>query len=160
VSDGSPPTRLCTRCRLVKPLEDFSPSRRGEPTANRARGVVVCRLCSSADVMARYESKRDYVNALKLSLGCADCGYNARAIALTFDHLPGFEKVAKVSDLLGSAPLSVILEEISKCECVCANCHAIRTEDRQQTRGWWDRWRAENPNGTVPFEDPQLSFDF
>lgn len=68
----------------------------------------------------------------KLAHGCADCGYNASAYALQFDHIRG-EKKANVSDLIRSDyTWSTILEEIDKCEVVCANCHAIRTKSRGQ----------------------------
>jgi hypothetical protein len=68
----------------------------------------------------------------KLAQGCADCGYNASAYALQFDHVRG-EKKQAVSDLIRSDySWNTIKEEISKCEVVCANCHAIRTKSRGQ----------------------------
>ena len=68
----------------------------------------------------------------KLAQGCADCGYNASAYALQFDHVRG-DKKANVSDLIRSDyKWETVLEEISKCEVVCANCHAIRTKTRGQ----------------------------
>jgi len=68
----------------------------------------------------------------KLAQGCADCGYNASAYALQFDHVSG-EKKANVSDLIRSDyTWTTVLEEIDKCEVVCANCHAIRTKTRGQ----------------------------
>lgn len=68
----------------------------------------------------------------KLAHGCADCGYNASAYALQFDHVRG-DKKANVSDLIRSDyKWETVLEEIDKCEVVCANCHAIRTKSRGQ----------------------------
>lgn len=68
----------------------------------------------------------------KLAHGCADCGYNANAYALQFDHVRGDKKQA-VSDLIRSDySWNTIKEEMSKCEVVCANCHAIRTQSRGQ----------------------------
>ncbi len=68
--------------------------------------------------------------ALKVERGCADCGYNAHPAALDFDHLPGAEKVAGLSTLANAA-WARVLEEIAKCEVVCANCHRIRTANRR-----------------------------
>jgi hypothetical protein len=65
----------------------------------------------------------------KLERGCVDCGYKKHAVALDFDHLPGFEKTAAVSNLL-SCTRARILAEIAKCEVVCANCHRVRTANR------------------------------
>ena len=68
----------------------------------------------------------------KLAQGCADCGYKKDAYALQFDHVRG-DKKKNVSDLIRSDyAWSTILEEINKCEVVCANCHAIRTKVRGQ----------------------------
>jgi hypothetical protein len=47
--------------------------------------------------------------------------------AMTWDHLPGEGKVAEVSALLSRHSRRTILDEISKSELVCANCHAVRT---------------------------------
>lgn len=68
----------------------------------------------------------------KLAHGCADCGYNKDAYALQFDHIHG-DKKKNVSDLIRSDyAWKTVLEEIEKCEVVCANCHAIRTKSRGQ----------------------------
>lgn len=68
----------------------------------------------------------------KLAQGCADCGYNASAYALQFDHVRG-EKKQAVSDLVRSDyGWDTIVEELTKCEIVCANCHAVRTKNRGQ----------------------------
>ena len=68
---------------------------------------------------------------IKKQRGCVDCGYNAHAVALQFDHINGNKKDS-VSNLIRSDyAWKTILEEINKCEVVCANCHAIRTRDRK-----------------------------
>ena len=76
------------------------------------------------------ESKREYIIAYKLDQGCADCGYNEHPCALDFDHLPGTEKVRdiKCGQHLG---WTALMEEIAKCDVVCANCHRIRTYTRK-----------------------------
>lgn len=62
--------------------------------------------------------------------GCVDCGYNAHPHALDFDHIRGSEKLFAVSQMQGY-PWHVVLEEMSKCEVVCANCHRVRTAQRR-----------------------------
>lgn len=76
-------------------------------------------------VRKRRMERMDFVSAYKLEKGCLDCGYNEYAIALQFDHVRG-EKVGNISDLLTST-WDILLEEINKCEVVCANCHHVRT---------------------------------
>ncbi|KKK76605.1 hypothetical protein LCGC14_2861970, partial [marine sediment metagenome] len=90
-----------------------------------------CDLCTAS--MATYQGKlrrkrQAWLSEIKLAEGCADCGYNEYACALHFDHLPEFDKIASVSTMLaGNRPISVIEDEMAKCEVVCANCHAVRT---------------------------------
>lgn len=68
---------------------------------------------------------------IKASRGCMDCGYDSNGVALQFDHMGN--KKANVSNLIRSDyAWSTILEEINKCQIVCANCHAVRTKSRGQ----------------------------
>jgi len=53
---------------------------------------------------------------------------------MTFDHLPGTNKRGHVSNLLYASYRKVLLDEIAKCELVCANCHAVRTFMREVQR--------------------------
>lgn len=59
---------------------------------------------------------------------CTDCGLTFRPEAMDFDHVRGV-KTANVSDMVGR-PTRELLEEIGKCELVCAVCHRVRTADR------------------------------
>jgi hypothetical protein len=59
---------------------------------------------------------------------CVDCG-ESDPIVLEFDHLR--DKERNVSALvLGGWEWARVLEEIEKCEVVCANCHRRRTARR------------------------------
>lgn len=69
------------------------------------------------------------LRALKLLRGCADCGYDENADALQFDHLPGTEKKGRVGN---SWSEMAVIDELNKCEVVCANCHCIRTSQRRR----------------------------
>lgn len=79
--------------------------------------------------------KRAWIQELKLSVGCVDCGYNSHPEALEFDHLPGFEKVASLNTFY-TMSMERVLEEIAKCEVVCANCHRVRTASRRGESAW------------------------
>jgi hypothetical protein len=86
-----------------------------------------------------YRRRRELVReiaAYKLAHGCADCGYNAHAAALDFDHLPGFEKRQDIARMvLFARTMETIVTEIAKCEIVCANCHRVRTATRSLADG-------------------------
>jgi len=76
------------------------------------------------------ESRKKYIDELKISKGCFDCGYNKHPEALQFDHLPDQQKFFEISKGV-LKPLDEVLEEIKKCQVVCACCHAIRTHNRR-----------------------------
>jgi hypothetical protein len=66
-----------------------------------------------------------------LEQGCKDCK-TKNLLSMQFDHLPQFEKKNKVSELFfcWQRPWKEVLEEIKKCELICANCHRKRTNTR------------------------------
>lgn len=63
---------------------------------------------------------------------CVDCGFNdySRLEVFEFDHLPKYEKRERLSVLFGGHSWDTIIEELDKCDLVCANCHATRTVQR------------------------------
>jgi hypothetical protein len=64
---------------------------------------------------------------------CADCGENNSRV-LQFDHVRGVKR-GNVTQMVSSGyGWKTILEEIAKCEIVCANCHIKRTAQRG---GFW-----------------------
>lgn len=77
-------------------------------------------------IAAAVRARIQWVYDLKTTNGCADCGYNAHAVALDFDHVHGV-KLFTVGPALKTHSQQRIREEIAKCEVVCANCHRVRT---------------------------------
>jgi hypothetical protein len=82
-----------------------------------------------AQIRAYKKKVWDAVRAKKC-VPCADCGVQYSYWIMQFDH------VQDKSFGIGSTStrrygLTKILEEIEKCEVVCANCHADRTYKRQ-----------------------------
>jgi hypothetical protein len=76
--------------------------------------------------------QRAIIQTIKLTAGCADCGYKEHPEALDFDHVRG-EKLFNISmKAIGS--LKRLLAEIEKCDVVCANCHRVRTAQRRSGR--------------------------
>jgi hypothetical protein len=76
------------------------------------------------------------VNAFK-SKPCLDCGNNYPIECMDFDHING-EKLYNVSKMVHHCSTNAMLNEIAKCEVVCANCHRIRTAKRRNGRKWVD----------------------
>lgn len=138
------PTKRCSCCRLVKPASEFHRDR------TRADGLQsYCRDCNNSRAKRFHAENPDHCReriskrAKRLRLAnhvrlfryllkhpCVDCG-EADPVVLEFDHVTT-DKVANVSALLVKH-WEVIVEEIAKCEVVCANCHRRRTATRLQS---------------------------
>lgn len=97
----------------------------------RYRATAEGRAQERRQANARRQANRDRAAAIKLAGGCIDCGYDAYPEALDFDHLPGTDKQLAVSHLISDGMGWTVIEaEIAKCEVRCANCHRIRTAER------------------------------
>jgi hypothetical protein len=56
---------------------------------------------------------------------CSQCGYNRNSAALSWHHLdPALKSFELDLRNLSNRRMSAILDELSKCILVCANCHA------------------------------------
>lgn len=74
---------------------------------------------------ARYE-RYAKIQALKEANPCMDCGRKFPYFAMDFDHRDPANKVANVSTLVKLYGPR-LLEEVAKCDLVCACCHRLRT---------------------------------
>ena len=62
---------------------------------------------------------------------CQDCGRRFPPAAMDFDHRIAGSKRSAVSRMIGRAGTARILDEVAKCDIVCANCHRLRTFRRR-----------------------------
>jgi hypothetical protein len=130
--------RVCGSCRRRKPESAFAWRRK-----SRGQRDNYCRPCRAAYKREHYAANRDrYIaNALHRKrtvveerawelltfLGdrpCVDCG-ESDPLVLEFDHIG--EKSFNVGKGLRDCNWQSVLDEIGKCEVVCANCHRRRT---------------------------------
>lgn len=72
----------------------------------------------------RRSASRKFLQEVKQSSPCVDCGENYPYWMMDFDHLG--DKSFNVSRSSGKT-IEQLKEEIAKCELVCANCHRNRT---------------------------------
>ena len=75
--------------------------------------------------------KRELVNGLK-RVPCEDCKQRFPPACMDFDHVRG-KKAFTVSDDIAAHTLDELVEEMEKCDIVCANCHRLRTLRRNAT---------------------------
>lgn len=131
----------CARCREEKAVDEFNWRRkaRGQRdtycrpcraaykqehyAANRQRYIDQTAVRKRAELLRRTEFLVEYLRERP----CADCG-ESDPVVLEFDHL-GDKKFSIAQGIRGRSWQSV-LDEMAKCEVVCANCHRRRTSQR------------------------------
>lgn len=132
-------------CKEEKPLYEFNKN------SSKTDGYqTFCRQCSNRQSKYYYEKNKtkhkevvakrrrqviteNHSKMLEFlaTKACVDCGTRDTRV-LEFDHIR--DKKKNVSILLHTAySWDTILEEIGKCEIVCANCHRIRTLERSKS---------------------------
>jgi hypothetical protein len=70
------------------------------------------------------------VRRIKDETPCMDCEVRYPYYTVHFDHVRG-EKVDTINRMVYTSSMEKVLEEIAKCDVVCANCHHIRTYMRK-----------------------------
>ena len=131
--------KRCTKCGVEKPLDEFH----RHASRGRQSWCKTCRRAYDHDYHLsvrelRLKQKRAWKNARvawarSLKEGpCADCGGTFHPAAMHWDHRPGTTKLFDVSVGVPRYSLEAIFAEIAKCDLVCANCHAVRTYERQR----------------------------
>jgi hypothetical protein len=78
----------------------------------------------------RKKEFKDYQRAIKTKTPCMDCKVNYPHYVMDFDHRPDENKLFDVSIVSKISSTKKMLEEIAKCDIVCANCHRERTQSR------------------------------
>ena len=128
--------KTCGRCGLRKQLDDFH---RWNQRDGYAFWCKLCRKEYDHEYHARNRARRQeqakerrrhlraWNNQIKSTTPCTDCGLFFHPVAMTWDHLPGTEKLTEVSNLVRGGKTIKARKEIEKCELVCANCHAVRS---------------------------------
>ena len=140
------PLRQCSRCSELKPEDDFAWRRKKKGERQR-----FCRACMADYGRHHYQANKpvykkralarkhrlarergEYLLKYFKSHPCVDCG-ESDPVVLEFDHLR--DKECTIGAVLTFRNWESLLDEIAKCEVVCANCHRRRTA----SRGGWIR---------------------
>lgn len=131
------PIRLCTMCGLWKARTEFHNSRTGQfsycadcrRAYDRRYYMQRGRAARTQRKRAHRDAARAWMDSLK-AMPCTDCGQVFPAWVMHWDHLPGYEKLDCIGSMVGSQRRTLVLDELKKCELVCANCHVVRTINR------------------------------
>lgn len=100
----------------------------------KSRHGYRCRACRSGRVN---DLRRAIKSKLVAAAGgkCIKCGYDRCVWALQFDHRDPTTKEREIGHLIRDRKLDAAMEEIKKCDLLCAVCHA-ETE--------YERWYIAN----------------
>ena len=134
--------RRCPRCSLEKPEVDFTFRRDGRGPG-RPRWDCYCKPCRKAYGREHYERNKsrylenatkrtrrvlrdrmEYVVRYLATHPCVECG-EGDPVVLEFDHLR--DKRFDIATGVRERNWQEALDEIEKCDVVCANCHRRRT---------------------------------
>lgn len=121
--------KRCSKCENDKPMSDFSV--RSSARDGRAPWCFGCSRQYQKDKKykrAALVERRRLIADLK-DKPCADCKGRFPSYVMDFDHVRG-EKETNVSAMVG-CKMERLLDEVGKCDVVCANCHRIRTYERR-----------------------------
>jgi len=131
--------KQCTKCLKNKDESMFN-KKHGKPQA-------VCKECHSIYRKEHYKNNKEkYIKKASVNKekyrqeyydwlsekSCMDCG-NSDIRVLEQDHMR--DKKFNIAKMVGVVSLKTLMNELDKCEVVCANCHRIRTV----TRGGWSK---------------------
>jgi hypothetical protein len=137
--------KICCRCKVQKNENEFGKNKSKKDGLHYA--CFECRrLYTKENYLSNKEaySKRSKIENKKRRIEqrilidsfkeapCVDCKQTFPPYVMDFDHVED-NKYTNVSSMLGHSKEKV-LEEIAKCELVCANCHRIRTYNRAHPR--------------------------
>ncbi len=111
------------------PYSDPEDQRRAA-RAHYAANKAIYKARAAAHRKKTRDAARAQVQGIKESSPCVDCGVRYPYFVMQFDHR-GTDKLFDIARAVGdSVPFQRILDEIAKCDLVCANCHAFRTHGR------------------------------
>lgn len=131
--------KRCNACENEKSLEAYYQDRT-KPDGRQSKCKTCQSLYSKSDYKANKRLYKDranrsrakiagYVNQLKESSPCSDCGNFFPYWIMTFDHIRG-KKEFNITKGIKTVSFKTLKAEIRKCEIVCCNCHADRTYRR------------------------------
>jgi hypothetical protein len=86
---------------------------------------------AKTNVIGSIKRNQQFIQDYKNSHPCADCGTQYPYYVMDFDHREANTKVSSIARLVGdNRSKKKLLEELEKCDLICANCHRIRTHNR------------------------------
>jgi hypothetical protein len=135
-----PITKICSSCKTSYLIREFYWKVRSknirQSTCKDCRSLIYRSYSQSSKVRRQiknrgkiyylntkkniFENNKNWLNKVKLIVGCTICSFNKHPSALDAHHI--YNKTARVSTLL-ARQRNVLVRELFKCIILCANCH-------------------------------------
>lgn len=130
--------RRCTKCGYEGGIDEYVKDAR----YNFGRKNL-CRRCWAEGTRGRMLKMRNKKRKALLAYKdrpCADCGGMFPHYVMDLDHVRGEKRFALSAAIGKNRPMEEFLEELKKCDVVCANCHRVRSHARGHLykRSWSD----------------------
>lgn len=126
--------KICTKCKRELPISEFR-------WKNKTKGIhhSQCKDCQKAQEKVHYQESKERRDAVRATAdtqklnnlgiidnakacGCRKCG-EKRPYVLDFHHRDPSVKEGTINHMLKSSSFEKLMEEINKCDVLCANCH-------------------------------------
>jgi hypothetical protein len=132
--------KRCARCKKRRPFADFTKNASSKDGLNHS-----CKLCHRAYTRQHYAANKSYylakskqhnakikafIDSLKVG-PCSDCKNTFNPWQMDFDHARGEKEILIAYIRSRGLSRKRLLEELRKCDLVCANCHRQRTHERR-----------------------------
>lgn len=119
--------KKCSKCKIIKDDSNFY--------KNGIKLRAMCKPCILPSNRIKNQNTRKRLQLLvdsKKNKPCVDCNERFNPWQMDFDHRDSTTKIDAISTLclIKKASAKRILDEIEKCDLVCANCHRNRTHSR------------------------------
>ena len=110
-------TKICSHCGKEKNVSEFTKNKR------KKDGLCYwCKQCRKEYDRRNNKEIKEWIDTIKLGIGCQVCGYNKCAEALEFHHRNPKEKNFTISSL-PTTRKEILLQEMEKCILLCATHH-------------------------------------
>ena len=122
-------TKKCAKCLEVKSVEDFYFERGGyKNQPNRSPCYKsYCKACGRMGDRIMRNKRHQIVLEFTQKNPCKSCGEDD-PVVLEFDHRDRATKRFTVSQACSQKlPIKDLVEEMAKCDVLCANCHRRKT---------------------------------
>lgn len=142
--------KVCTKCKENLPDSSYNIKKINKNGTLQKQSICIeCNKIYQKEHYVKNKEKyylkaRNWENEYKKNVysvlmemtkdGCVKCGEKHFA-CLQFDHIERDKKTSNISTMIrDTKKIDLILEEIKKCNILCANCHAKKTAEQF---GWY-----------------------